>query len=237
LSGISVYDNFTSFEKFKKEKFYYPVLTLNTEIGQRFAFNPFDDLMEDDYQTIDAYTFSKGYYQIMQQFSKTSKIKLNYSFNKKEYDDTRILNNKSDTYTGSVAYKLLPDLTANIGIKYREKKYDFDNTKLDILFEVYNKIFDVNYDVNNGIYNYDATNTSLVFLSNTYVIPVDLAKFVYDIVSYYMATYSLSVSDAMSKIITDEVSNIYSMKQDLEMKSAELMKVYISLSAYITPTA
>lgn len=116
-------------------------------------------------------------------------------------------------------------------------KYDFDNTKLDILFEVYNKIFDVNYDVNNGIYNYDATNTSLVFLSNTYVIPVDLAKFVYDIVSYYMATYSLSVSDAMSKIITDEVSNIYSMKQDLEMKSAELMKVYISLSAYITPTA
>jgi len=103
--------------------------------------------------------------------------------------------------------------------------------------QVYNKIFDVNYDVNNGIYNYDATNTSLVFLSNTYVIPVDLAKFVYDIVSYYMATYSLSVSDAMSKIITDEVSNIYSMKQDLEMKSAELMKVYISLSAYITPTA
>lgn len=123
LYSVVIDDAFVSPEKFKTTKFYYPVITLNTEIGKRYAFNPFEDLTEEDYQTIDAYNFYLGYIKLMQQITKESKVNIFYMHKEKKYETTSVLDNKSGTFKFSVGYKILPDISAKLGIRY--KNIDF----------------------------------------------------------------------------------------------------------------
>lgn len=134
LSAAPEEQYFTVKEEIKKEKFYYPVLTLNTEIGQRFSFEPLDDLAEDDFEIIDSYNFKLGYYKIMQQITKKSKMDFTYSFNNKEYDIDKDLNNNSGTLSFGLLYEILPDLTGDISLNYREKNFIFDNDKDNFSF-------------------------------------------------------------------------------------------------------
>ncbi len=129
LYGITEADIFFSGDKFKNTEFFYPVITINGELGQRFAYEPIDNLLEDDYQTVDSYTFNNGYLKLSQQFTKNAKVNIKYIFSKKEYDITKNLNNKSWTYRLSVLYKLLPDLTADIGLSYKEKIFNYVSDK------------------------------------------------------------------------------------------------------------
>ncbi len=116
-------------DKLKKSRFYYPVLTLNNEIGQRFAFFPINETGEDDFEITDSYSFKLGYYKIMQQFSKTSKVRFKYAFNNKDYDIENTLNNNAQTYTCGFTYVILPTITGDFNIRYKEKNYIFDNAK------------------------------------------------------------------------------------------------------------
>ncbi len=129
LFGITDSDFFIKSEKFKSTEFYYPVLIVNSEIGQRFAYQPLDDLLENDYQTIDAYNLNNGYLKISQQLTKFAKIRLKYLFSKKDYESSKELNNRSWTYNLSVLYKFLPDLTADVWLSYKEKLFNNNNAK------------------------------------------------------------------------------------------------------------
>lgn len=129
LYSVVIDDVFVYPEKFKTTKFYYPVITLNSEIGKRFAFNPFEDLTEEDYQTIDAYSFYLGYIKLMQQITKESKVNIFYMYKEKKYETTSVLDNKSATFKFSVVYKILPDISANLGVRYKDIDFLSANEK------------------------------------------------------------------------------------------------------------
>ncbi|MBU1077813.1 MAG: hypothetical protein KKH98_11010 [Spirochaetes bacterium] len=130
---IGVFLSFHSFlyseGEFKRSDFSYPVLTLNNETGERYAFLPLDDLSEDDFEIIDSYSFILGYYKLMQQITKTSKVNFKYSFNNKEYDQTQELNNNAGTFSFGLLYEILPKVTGDFNISYKEKNYIFESDK------------------------------------------------------------------------------------------------------------
>ncbi|MBN1899129.1 MAG: hypothetical protein JW827_10150 [Spirochaetes bacterium] len=116
-------------QSFKKKGFDYPVLTFNTEIGERYAFNPFEDLSEEDYQTIDSYNYTQGYIKIMQQLNLRSKCDLTYSFKKKDYDLTDDLDNNHNGVTFNMVYRILEKITGRVGMKYKDIDYSVSNEK------------------------------------------------------------------------------------------------------------
>lgn len=90
--------------------------------------------MESDVEISDAYNFKLGYYKVMQQISKTAKADFTYSFNDKEYDVDRDLNNNSGTYAFGLMYEILPTLTGDFNMNYREKNFILDNDKDNFTF-------------------------------------------------------------------------------------------------------
>ena len=136
LYSLTFDDSFVEFEQFrtKSKKFYYPILTINGETGERFAFNPNEDLTEEDYQTEDSYKFYTGYAKILQQIAKNSKLNLLYTIRNKEYDYNKIYNNKSDGVAFSFLYEILPDLTSEFGLYYKKvnffEKDENDNNQI-----------------------------------------------------------------------------------------------------------
>lgn len=113
----------------KKEKFYYPVLTLNTEVGQRFSFEPIDDLLEDDFELADSYSFTLGSYRVKQQITKISRANFSYSFNNKKYSVSKDLDNNSGTFSCGFFLKILPILTGDFNFNYRQRNFIQDNEK------------------------------------------------------------------------------------------------------------
>ena len=129
LSAVTEDQFFVKSEEMKKSKFYYPVLTLNNEIGQRFAFLPLDESVEDDFEITDSYSFRLGYYKVMQQITKTSKVRFKYCFNNKDYDIDNNLNNNAGTYSFGLLYEIFPTVRGDFNIRYKEKNYIFDSSK------------------------------------------------------------------------------------------------------------
>ncbi len=127
--ALSIDDSFVNFTKFKSEKFYYPIITINGEIGSRYAFNPFDDISSEDYETIDAYAFQSGYIKLMQQLTKTSKISAYYMYRKKDYETEDNLDNYTSTLGFSTLHNLIPDVSVNLGINYKESNFLSENEK------------------------------------------------------------------------------------------------------------
>ncbi len=128
------YDFFVQPEKFKSSHFFYPVVTFNIESGSRYSYLPDEEITEDDFQIVDSYNFKLGYFQILQQITRVSKVRLKYKFNIKEYDINTELNNKANTYSGSVVYEIIPKLLALISIRYKLKDFSFNSAKNNTLF-------------------------------------------------------------------------------------------------------
>ncbi len=101
---------------------YYPILTVNNETGSRFSYNPLSE-SEDDYESIDAYRFTRGYLKITENITKKNKIRFKYLYSIKKYDEEINLNNNAHTFILSTLYKIYPDLTGDFSILYKEKKF------------------------------------------------------------------------------------------------------------------
>lgn len=177
LNSLTLDDSFVTLEPFKpkQQKFYYPIITLNTEIGERFAFNPFEDLTEEDYQQEDYYKFYLGYAKILQHITKKSKVDFMYMFKNKDYEVEEKYSNKSDSFSFSFLYEILPDLTADLGLNYKRMDFstrdNFDNKQFSPEVEVKykprkNTLFGVKYVFQNTRY----TDTSKDWSGNRVLI-------------------------------------------------------------------
>ena len=105
-----------------------PILTLNHEVGSRYAIETFE---EDDlaYIAYDGYTFNKGYAQINETISRVLAFKFKFYYNLKNYDTTTNWNNKTFYYYPYFSWTLIKGMKLNLGFKWNTKNYVFGNSK------------------------------------------------------------------------------------------------------------
>ena len=118
-------------------------------------------------------------------------------------------------------------------INVLEKTYD--ESKLSILCELFTTICTANIAITTDTYEVDMANNALVFtpLNQTYSIVGDIPKLIVDYTDYIKTTQNITNdNEAQQTIIDTELTNLSTVKDELENKAREIFKLYINLSKY-----
>ena len=109
-----------------EKKIFYPVLSLQSELGERYTYLPQEEALpdvDDDWQLIDSYRFKTAALKLSQKFSKVSKLDFKFAFQNKDYELKNILNNESFLYALGFNHELFPKLSADLDFVHKNKNY------------------------------------------------------------------------------------------------------------------
>jgi hypothetical protein len=106
-----------------------PIITLNHEIGQRYQYDLFDEEINQDYLSFDAYNFNSGYAQVQQAITKALAFKVRFDYNIKDFEGTNTLQNNAYVYQAGLGWEIIKNLDLDCGFRYTTREYQYANVK------------------------------------------------------------------------------------------------------------